>query len=63
LLSPDLMALRHLCHARTINPCRLDNLEIAIFMAEASPLSSKNFAPHRSSSITDVADDVIKQIS
>jgi hypothetical protein len=61
LLSPDLMALRNLPHARTTN--LHDNLKLVIVMPKASPLNPKNFATHLKPRIRDVANDVIKHVS
>ena len=63
LLSPNLMALRHLRHARPINTNRHDNLKLVVIMPKASPLSPKNFAAHRTPRIRHVANDVIKHVS
>jgi len=46
LLSPNLMTLRHLGHARPADTNRHDNLELFIIMPKATPLHTKNFATH-----------------
>lgn len=63
LLPPNLMTLRHLGHARPADTNRHDNLELVVVMPEAPPLHPKNFAPHRTPRIKDVANDVIKHVS
>jgi hypothetical protein len=42
---------------------RHDNLGLVVLTPEASPLHTKNFAPHRTPRRSDIANDVIKHVS
>jgi len=63
LLPPNLMTLRDLGHAHPADTNRHDNRELVVVMPEASTLHPKNFAPHRTPRIRDVANDVVKHVS
>ena len=63
LLSRDLVALRHLRHARPTNPNRHDNLELVFVTPGTPPLHPKKFATHRRPRIRHVVNGVVKHVS
>ncbi len=63
MLSLNLMTLRNLRYACTIDTNRHNNLKFVVVMPKASPLRPKNFATHRRPRLRDVANDVLSDVS